>query len=249
MLPLKLKNQELFELSDPNNIKSYELFGLVCYWGSHYICFFKSDSSDTQWVSYDDTIVIKVPSWKDLIVKCLKSHFHPTILFYKKSDSSNYSDLAALKETLTDEDINKLMDYSRKFDIESQKPYKSDELENNRLRPTSYDKKKTQIDLYDLSNRPKGNFENEEWDFKNHIDPSITSNSKLSENKKDFSNITNYSNAKHIESSKQHISDHKLYKNSADLVPPIKDDEWICGNSICKNVNKNTDYQCLSKIL
>jgi hypothetical protein len=249
MLPLKLKNQELFQLSDNENSRSYDLFGLVCYWGSHYICFFKSDTIEGQWVSYDDNIVLKVASWKDLIIKCLKGHFHPTILFYKKSEPSNYSDLTAMKENLTDEEINKLMDYSRKFDLESHKPYKTEELDNHRLRPTSFDKKKTQMDLYDLSNRPKNSVENDEWGLLKDTEPVLNNIKNVEKDTTTVPSSNYYMNKEKPDELKEQLKKNpKLFKNSSDLVAPIKDDEWICENPVCKNVNKNTNYECLSKI-
>lgn len=224
MLPQKFHNVDIYELFDIENKKSYELFGMVCYWGSHYICFFKSESQE--WVSYDDTVVTKVSSWKELIIKCVKGHFHPVILFYKKSES----DYSSIKESLIEEDMKRILDYAVKYDLESLNLYKQDEI-NKSLRPTSNDKTKSDIDLNQYMINKKSTVNNEliSREYRNKYE---NLNSTF-EKKNDLRSSYNQD---------------KSYIHSYDKIPNLNEDEWICEDIYCKNVNLNSDYICRSKL-
>jgi ubiquitin C-terminal hydrolase len=76
--------------SDKNLLKTpYRLVGLVCFYGAHYVSFYrefdsKSYFSYPKWKSYDDTHVEDFYYWKDVIKRCSETIMRPTILFYQK---------------------------------------------------------------------------------------------------------------------------------------------------------------------
>lgn len=246
MLPLKFTNKDLFELPDGEISKQYELFGLVCYWGSHYISFFRSDEFDANyWVCYDDTVITKVNSWKELIVKCLKGHFHPTILFYRKIDSEkSFGQINEMKEQISNDEMNKFLIYCENFDKENQMIYKNEEWETSRLRPSNSDKKKSNEDLTKIIGKMKQstNYSNTVTETGRETGIGIsTSHKNLNKSRMDIDEENTFENNDTIKN--------KNYNNQPDspYMPSLQEDEWICENEICLNINKLFNPECLSK--
>jgi hypothetical protein len=180
-------------------------------------------------VNYDDTIITKIPTWKELITKCLKAHFHPTILFYKKLDSErSYSSFSDIQNQMTDDEMCKIMDYCINYDKESEIPYKNEECDSHRLRPYPLDKKVSDENINKIINK-NGNRELKDSGFNLLVDDN-KSNEKIDKN--DKSDIVN-------------INKIVPYDNNA--LPNLSDDEWICERPKCQNINKITNYECLSK--
>ena len=263
MLPLKFRNQDLFELADNQINKAYELTGLVCYWGSHYISFFKSEDNDNSyWVSYDDTIITKITSWKELIIKCIRSHFHPTILFYRRIEGeSAYSSMGDIKENISDEELRRIMSYCVNYDKENQSTYKNEEADSNRLRPTSNDKKKSDEDVTQSLKKMrssvnnfdhlKSNYNNEEDKYEINNENKITDiNENINFNGQN--QIENISNDIRLNMNKINSLNNNTYPSSYniknDVMPNLNEDEWICEYQNCQNINKISEYLCFSKI-
>ncbi|KNC49176.1 uncharacterized protein AMSG_05156 [Thecamonas trahens ATCC 50062] len=64
----------------------YELGGMICFYGRHYVCFHKSsDSAEPQaWMYFDDERVRKVgDSWADVVAMCKSGRLQPTVVFYE----------------------------------------------------------------------------------------------------------------------------------------------------------------------
>jgi len=85
----------------------YELRALVCYYGSHYACFVRTEEAASQrcagpstcaaarvlsshparsrtWTRFDDTAVTLVGGWEALCSACSRGHLQPTVLFYER---------------------------------------------------------------------------------------------------------------------------------------------------------------------
>jgi hypothetical protein len=263
MLPLKFRNRDLFELPEGETSKQYELFGLVCYWGAHYISFFRSDDFDANyWVCYDDKVITKVNSWKDLIVKCLLSHFHPTILFYRKVDSEKgFSQINEMKEQISNEELNRFITYCEKFDKENQMIYKNEECQSNRLRPSNNDKKKSDEDVTKILGKIKSSIS-----FSGVGPTSVDKNLNKSKMDVDSEEIKEKSDENNNDSTKilklsENVSQegiipkyldeikNKRFTNEPDspYVPSLQEDEWICEDEKCQNINKLSNPECLSK--
>jgi hypothetical protein len=129
MLPQRIKNSDAFEIIE-TKASDYELYGMICYWGTHYISYFKSD----KWVCYDDNRVYPLNSWNELIYNNLKGHYYPTILFYKR-----FEKVKPNEPDLTTEEINKLIQFCNNYQ-EVPQMYKDEDC-ITRLRPNLNDKK------------------------------------------------------------------------------------------------------------
>uniref|UniRef100_A0A4W5NL09 Ubiquitin specific peptidase 54b n=1 Tax=Hucho hucho TaxID=62062 RepID=A0A4W5NL09_9TELE len=58
------------------------LVGMVCYYGKHYSTFF-FQTKIRKWMYFDDAHVKEIgPKWKDVVTRCIKSHYQPLLLLY-----------------------------------------------------------------------------------------------------------------------------------------------------------------------
>ena len=80
----------------PEGALKYELRGMVCYYGSHYASFVRTDTRDAfgfappgpaSWTKVDDASVSEVGSWEALRDACARGHLQPTVLFYERTMS------------------------------------------------------------------------------------------------------------------------------------------------------------------
>lgn len=77
-------------------IRPYRLVGLVCFYGAHYVSFYreldmtKYSSIEPKWKIYDDTQIEEFYYWKDVIKRCAETIMRPTVLFYQRIESMPY---------------------------------------------------------------------------------------------------------------------------------------------------------------
>ena len=77
-------------------IRPYRLVGLVCFYGAHYVSFYreldmpKYSSIEPKWKIYDDTQIEEFYYWKDVIKRCAETIMRPTVLFYQRVESMPY---------------------------------------------------------------------------------------------------------------------------------------------------------------
>ncbi|CAI5708381.1 unnamed protein product [Hyaloperonospora brassicae] len=64
---------------------TYRLRGFVCYYGRHYVALFYS-TAHKMWLLFDDSRVLEIGSWDDVVSECLKGRFQPVLLFYELPD-------------------------------------------------------------------------------------------------------------------------------------------------------------------
>ncbi len=219
----------------------------MCYWGAHYVCFFKSDD-DKSWIYYDDMVVLKVESWKDLILKSLKAHFHPTILFYRVIDEKlqtfvkNSDDVIP---TFTEDEWKHFMSNCKSIDEMNQK--KSDYLNESESRKSlsltktrPYDSQSFCL-LKEASLKKAEKEIEDQGDIDNKIKEKKTSANLESNKQSNKSEII-------IDLSKdkeRKIENKSEMKSKVEIRPA--EDEWICQNEKCENVNKIDSFICLSK--
>lgn len=66
----------------------YRLVGLVCFYGAHYVSFFRElemprySYVEPKWKIYDDSHVEEFYNWKYVIKRCAETAMRPTVLFY-----------------------------------------------------------------------------------------------------------------------------------------------------------------------
>ena len=133
MLSRILHNNEIFDVIDKELMADYSLYGFISYWNGHYISFFINNHKE--WFFYEDMRTKKMATWKEIIIFCIKNHYHPIMLFFKKADSK----IAMLEAQNLEKDFNELMQYCKTVDIETNDKNKNLSINySNYLRPTLY---------------------------------------------------------------------------------------------------------------
>ena len=131
MIPRVLHNNELFDVIDKDLIADYMLYGFISYWNGHYISFYVNKYKE--WYFYEDMRTRKMASWKEIITFCIKNHYHPIMLFYRKVDSK----VALLDTQIVEKDFNEIMEYCKTVDSETLEKNNNINLNlSNYLRPT-----------------------------------------------------------------------------------------------------------------
>uniref|UniRef100_UPI00358F9B46 uncharacterized protein isoform X3 n=1 Tax=Myxine glutinosa TaxID=7769 RepID=UPI00358F9B46 len=75
------------------------LVGMVCYYGHHYSTFVYN-TRNRKWMYFDDADVKEVGSkWKDVVARCIRSHYQPLLLLYADPKGSPVSTSEAPLET------------------------------------------------------------------------------------------------------------------------------------------------------
>jgi hypothetical protein len=81
---------------DADGARAYELRAMVCYYGSHYASFARTDEHATvfgapppapAWTRFDDAAVTAVGGWQAVCDACARGHLQPTVLFYELADT------------------------------------------------------------------------------------------------------------------------------------------------------------------
>lgn len=78
---------------------TYQLKGMICYVGAHYITYFRTlpeESKDDlysigKWKIYNDDQVKEMFNWEDIIKESCAMLIKPTIIFYTQKKDSLYS--------------------------------------------------------------------------------------------------------------------------------------------------------------
>ena len=137
-------SSELFSVTNRDESFDYELFYVICYYGGHYICFIKySIDNNDLWEYCDDNNISKLTSWRQLVLKAIKSHFFPVVLIYRLIKKGNYNDY---NDKFTHSELDELYRYSVKIDDDLDKSRKRNRSNfTSRVRPQliDYDEKNT----------------------------------------------------------------------------------------------------------
>ncbi len=64
----------------------YQLRGVVCYFGHHYLSFALSEELD-QWLLFDDTQIALLGAWKDVAHAITSRCLQPSVLCYERLSS------------------------------------------------------------------------------------------------------------------------------------------------------------------
>nr|CCA21421.1 inactive ubiquitin carboxylterminal hydrolase putati [Albugo laibachii Nc14] len=76
---------------------TYRLRGFVCYYGKHYVAVFYSTTHKI-WLLFDDSRVLEIGSWSQVVAKCLKGRSQPVLLFYELPDRRKDSSVNIIDE-------------------------------------------------------------------------------------------------------------------------------------------------------
>ena len=237
LIPQAMKNNEIFQIYVKDQVKPYTLYGLICYWAGHYVAFFKSlekEAGRVNWIYHEDKTVTELKSWRDVIVLCLKNHFHPVMLFYKQSESrmSFYEDSSALNER----------DYLNMF-RHCQRVDKANHL--------SVDTDSTEVDKQKPPESPSKIRPNIEVKKTNDINlvKTIKNLQKIEEIKKTGGNneFADFMDSMEEEEEKEEekAPSPKSPKKRGSILLGLRPGEWQCRNKACGNINNCSTYQCV----
>ena len=142
MLSRVLHNNEIFDVIDKDLIADYSLYGFISYWNGHYISFYNNKYKE--WFFYEDMRTKKMGTWKEIIIFCIKNHYHPIMLFFKKADSK----IAVFDTQIQEKDFNELMQYCKTVDAETLDKSGNININiSNYLRPSLFPNKAQDRDL------------------------------------------------------------------------------------------------------
>ena len=228
MLPKIVSNSDIFTVFSKDLIKNYLLYGIICYWAGHYVCFFQSNLKEEgaiAWYFIDDKNIQKIKSWKELIIHCIKHHYHPIMLFYKVTESkTNLYD-----QPLNDKDYLNLIKHCQKVDEESQtqsvtfNQKQTDNITNKNYSRTFTSKIRPMIEMKKSTDEG--------------LIRSLKNLQKLDEIKKKGSkDVSSVSRTNSIYEKKSLNEEEEKKKEE------IGKNEWICKK--CENINNYSTFQC-----
>lgn len=251
--PLRISNSTFFNLINSKLKVNYDLQSIICYWDNQYVLFSKFNNEDEKWILYDDNAVIKLGGFREVIIKCLKSHFHPILLLYRQSyKDSSY--LIQNSDFLQKNDLEVFQAYADSKDKMSYGIYKSidiNPLKESRIDfeyATDFYKETLRKSLFEIEKVKKRKERKEELD--------LSSNNSLSSK---FNTTTLFNKATEGKGKAQSKEIEKLQEvidsnENRDLehvcaaftkLNDLEEDEWRCEEEDCKNINKGDNATCL----
>ena len=216
MISRVLHNNEIFDILDKDKTADYSLYGFISYWNGHYISFYINKNKE--WYFYEDMISKKMASWKEILIFCIKNHYHPIMLFYRKTDSK----VAVYDQQIVEKDYIEIMNYCITVDVET--------LQRNSL--LSFEENKISNLTVSLSN--------------SHIRPTMlpdkTNDYDLI---KTVENLQKLEEMKEKKKKMKYLDDMQKSDTASGMIPEginLFAGKWICHK--CHNHNNFSVYQC-----
>ena len=216
MLSRVIHNNEIFDFLDKDKIADYSLYGFISYWNGHYISFYTNRYKE--WYFYEDMNSKKMATWKEILIYCIKNHYHPIMLFYRKSEGK----IAIYDPQIVEKDFIEIMNYCKTVDEET--------LQRNSL--LSIDENKLTNLTVSLSNsfiRPT-------------MQPNKTNDYDLI---KTVENLQKLEEMKEKKKKMKYLEDNQKSDTATGMIPEginLFAGKWIC--HICHNHNNFSVYQC-----
>lgn len=68
----------------------YTFKGMICFFGSHYLTFFKrvkgkNDTNNSDWILFDDANTEYMQTWQEVIEFSIKASCYPTVLLFEQT--------------------------------------------------------------------------------------------------------------------------------------------------------------------
>lgn len=216
MIQRTVHNKEIFDILDKDKIGAYSLYGIISYWNGHYISFFTNKNKE--WFLYQDMTTRKMPKWKEVMIFCIKNHYHPVMLFYKKLDSR----MAVFEEKIVEKDFTDIMEYCKTADEELIQRSSLISLEQNK-------EENLTASLNNSLIRPI-------------MQPNITHDYDLI---KTVENLQKLEEMKEKDKSKKYVEESQKTDGTTGMIPEginLFAGKWICHK--CHNLNNFSIYQC-----
>ena len=216
MLSRVLHNNEIFDFLDKDKIADYSLYGFISYWNGHYISFYTNKYKE--WYFYEDMITKKMLSWKEILIYCIKNHYHPIMLFYRKTEGK----IAIYDPQIVEKDYIEIMNYCITVDAET--------LERNLLLSLEDTKfSKLTVSLSNSFIRPT-------------MQPNQTNDYDLLKSVENFQKLEEMKEKK---KKMKFLDDMQKSENASGMIPEginLFAGKWICHK--CHNHNNFSVYQC-----
>ena len=216
MLSRVLHNNEIFDFLDKEKNADYSLYGFISYWNGHYISFYNNKYKE--WYFYEDMNTRKMVSWKEVLIFCIKNHYHPIMLFYRKTEGK----IAVYDPQIVEKDYIEIMNYCVTVDAET--------LQRNSLLSFEGDQiTNLTVSLNDSLIRPT-------------MQPNQTKDYDLI---KTVENLQKLEEMKEKKQKLKYLDDMEKNGNESGMVPEginIFAGKWICHQ--CHNHNNFSVYQC-----
>ena len=235
-LPQVMRNDDLFQVYVHDYIKTYSIYGLVCYWGGQYVCYFKHNGSTTStssylngttWVFHEDKTITQMNSWKDIIIHCMKNHYHPVMVFYRQNESrsSYFQDNSDLNER----DYINMYRHCQRVDS----AYSSESVivnEDEGIPTTNKDNILYRSKLHSQISSAKGIVDD-------NVLKSIRNLQKMDELRKE-------GNDGDMQVIEDNNNNNTINIKGKDIIG-LRPGEWQCRNVNCNNVNNCSTFQCV----
>ena len=82
---------------------------MVCYVGSHYISFFYSMRRNA-WIEFDDSTIITIYDWNEVVGKIVKGKMFPVLIFYELDSALDAFKRQFQLEYIENDTLNYLLD-------------------------------------------------------------------------------------------------------------------------------------------
>ena len=126
MLSRVLHNNEIFDVIDKDLIADYSLYGFISYWNGHYISFYNNKYKE--WFFYEDMRTKKMGTWKEIIIFCIKNHYHDAETLDKTGsiniNISNYLRPSLFPNKAKDDDLIRTVENLQKLEEMKEKKKK-----------------------------------------------------------------------------------------------------------------------------
>ena len=216
MLSRVLHNNELFDILDKDKIGDYSLYGFISYWNGHYISFYTNKYKE--WYFYEDMNSKKMLSWKDILIFCIKNHYHPIMLFYRKTEGK----IAVYDPQIVEKDFIEIMNYCQTVDVETLERNSLLSLNDNLMSSLT-------VSLSNSFIRPT-------------MQPNKTNDYDLI---KTVENLQKLEEMKEKKKKMKFLDDMQKYGRDSGMIPEginLFAGKWICHK--CHNHNNFSVYQC-----
>ena len=216
MLSRVLHNNEIFDILDKDKIGDYSLYGFISYWNGHYISFYTNKYKE--WYFYEDMNSKKMLSWKDILIFCIKNHYHPIMLFYRKTEGK----IAVYDPQIVEKDFIEIMNYCQTVDVETLERNSLLSLNDNLMSSLT-------VSLSNSFIRPT-------------MQPNKTNDYDLI---KTVENLQKLEEMKEKKKKMKFLDDMQKYGRDSGMIPEginLFAGKWICHK--CHNHNNFSVYQC-----
>lgn len=115
LLPIYIKNSTFFTITNSNDLVTYRVSSIICYWNYQYISILKDENENDSWTFCEDSVIFKFSSYKQLLTRLFLFHYHPVLVVYTKVHKEIQFDFYKNSDLVNDEDYDVYYEYCSKY--------------------------------------------------------------------------------------------------------------------------------------